>query len=96
MTLWQLVLLGVIQGASEFLPISSSGHLVIFQKLLNVNAESIYLEVALHFGTLLAVVVYFWRDLVNIVRGTISYAIGSDRPGSFTSPLTNPTSDQPS
>lgn len=79
MTLWQLVLLGVIQGASEFLPISSSGHLVIFQKLLNVNAESIYLEVALHLGTLLAVVVYFWRDLVNIVRGTISYAIGNDR-----------------
>jgi undecaprenyl-diphosphatase len=79
LTLWQLVLLGIIQGASEFLPISSSGHLVIFQKLLNVNAKSIYLEVALHFGTLLAVVIYFWRDLVNIVRGTVAYAVGNDR-----------------
>ncbi len=68
--------LGVVQGASEFLPISSSGHLVIFQGLLGVDAANIYLEVALHFGTLLAVVIYFWRDLLELIRGTFEYLSG--------------------
>ncbi len=68
-------MLGFVQGASEFLPISSSGHLVIFQALLGIEAENIYLEVALHFGTLLAVVVYFRRDLVYLIGGTVRYLL---------------------
>lgn len=69
-------ILGVVQGASEFLPISSSGHLVIAQGLLGVDGANIYLEVALHFGTLLAVVVYFWRDLLQLIGGTLKYLAG--------------------
>lgn len=72
----EAVFLGVVQGASEFLPISSSGHLVIFQGLLGVDAANIYLEVALHFGTLLAVVIYFWRDLLDLIQGTLKYLSG--------------------
>lgn len=79
MTLWQAVILGIIQGASEFLPISSSGHLVIFQKLLGVQASDIYLEVALHFGTLIAVVVYFRKDLVAVVKGVLKHLFGRDK-----------------
>lgn len=79
MTAWQAIVLGFVQGASEFLPISSSGHLVIFQKLLNVNAENIYLEVALHFGTLIAVIAYFRSDLLRIFRGTVQYLLGRDK-----------------
>jgi undecaprenyl-diphosphatase len=56
-------LLGLVQGLTEFLPISSKGHLVIVERLLGVHAEGVTLEVALHIGTLLAVVLYYWRDL---------------------------------
>jgi undecaprenyl-diphosphatase len=73
----QPAILGLVRGLSEFLPISSSGHLVIFQGLLGVNAEDIYLEVALHFGTLVAVLVYFRRDLAELVAGTARYLGGN-------------------
>jgi len=79
MTIIDAIILGVIQGASEFLPISSSGHLVIFQSLLGIESENIYLEVALHFGTLLAVLVYFRRDLVGLIKGFVGYIIGAQR-----------------
>ncbi len=71
------VLLGVLQGATEFLPVSSSGHLVAAQRLLGVDSQGVVLEVALHFGTLLAIVVVFWPQLVRLavdsVHGTIVY-----------------------
>lgn len=69
-------ILGLVQGASEFLPISSSGHLVVVQGVLGVAASNIYLEVALHFGTLLAVIVYFWRDLIEMIAGALRYVMG--------------------
>ncbi|MEX1024964.1 MAG: undecaprenyl-diphosphate phosphatase [Planctomycetota bacterium] len=62
----ELVILAVVQGVAEFLPISSSGHLVLAQELLGVHEASIALEVALHVGTLLAVVAVYWKDLVAI------------------------------
>ena len=57
MNMIDAIILGAVQGASEFLPISSSAHLVIGQALLGVNEPSIFLEVALHVGTLLAVLI---------------------------------------
>lgn len=56
------VLLGIVQGLAEFLPISSSGHLVLFQKLLDMPETGLLLEILLHVGTLAAVLVFFWRD----------------------------------
>lgn len=63
-----LVLLAIIQGVTEWLPISSSGHLVLFGKILDFSGGGLFFEVALHFGTLMAVFVYFGRDIVDILQ----------------------------
>ena len=69
MTEIQALILGVIQGLTEFLPVSSSGHLLIFEKLFQVHTESMLtLNVLLHVGTLLAVVVVYWGRLWNMVK----------------------------
>lgn len=60
------LVLGVVQGVTEFLPVSSSGHLVLFQHILGVTEPSITFDVFLHFATLFAVIVYFWRDLLKL------------------------------
>ncbi|MGM0689493.1 MAG: undecaprenyl-diphosphate phosphatase [Bacillota bacterium] len=62
MTLWEAALLGLIQGLTEFLPVSSSGHLVIFQDLLGLDEPGVTLEVLLHFGTLFSVLWVFGKD----------------------------------
>ncbi|NLA04818.1 MAG: undecaprenyl-diphosphate phosphatase [Firmicutes bacterium] len=62
------ILLGVIQGLTEFLPVSSSGHLVIFQRIFGIEGAGVTLEVLLHFGTLLAVLLVFWRDFLNLLK----------------------------
>lgn len=62
------ILLGLLQGLTEFLPISSSGHLVLAQSLLGAPRQGIVMEVVLHAGTLLAVLVSFRRDLAKIAR----------------------------
>jgi len=68
MSLLKAVLLGIVQGLTEFLPISSSGHLVIFQRLFGREAAGVTLEVLLHFGTLLAVFWVFWRDFLALLK----------------------------
>ena len=69
MNLPEVIFLGIVQGVTEFLPISSSGHLVFFQSLLSMEEPPLFFDIMLHFGTLLAVVVYFWTDIWKIVRG---------------------------
>jgi undecaprenyl-diphosphatase len=61
------LILAVVQGISEWLPISSSGHLVLFEKILNYQGGMMF-DVALHFGSLMAVFVYFGKDIVDILR----------------------------
>ncbi|MGS0764687.1 undecaprenyl-diphosphatase UppP [Syntrophomonas curvata] len=68
MTLFHSVLLGAVQGLTEFLPVSSSGHLVIFQHILGVQESPLTFDVMLHMGTLLAVFVAFWDDIVEILK----------------------------
>ncbi len=65
------VILGILQGITEFLPVSSSAHLVIGQELLGVQQPGLLMEVALHLGTLLSVVVYFRHDLLRLIRGSL-------------------------
>jgi len=74
---WQAILLGIIQGLTEFLPVSSSGHLAIAQELLpGFKQPGILLDVLLHFGTLIAVILYFYRDLKHLV---LNIAVGAWR-----------------
>ena len=67
-SIFQSIILGLVQGIGEFLPISSSGHLVIFPWLFDWQDPGLSFDVALHAGTLVAVVVYFWRDWIGIFR----------------------------
>ena len=62
-----LAVYGVVQGLTEFLPVSSSGHLVIAQELLGYKPEGIALEITLHLATLLAVLVFYWRRIIDII-----------------------------
>lgn len=68
MNILQAVLLGIVQGITEFLPISSSGHLVLGKALLGVHTHGIAFEVFVHFGTFLAVLTIFWGDCWNILK----------------------------
>lgn len=64
MSLWKAILLGLIQGITEFLPVSSSGHLTIFQYIFKVNTDTgMLFEVMLHLGTLISVCIVFWKDI---------------------------------
>lgn len=71
MTIFQAVILGIVQGLGEFLPISSSAHLVLIPWLLGWSYRGLTFDVALHMGTLLAVVLYFWRDWLSILKGAL-------------------------
>ena len=71
MDLLQAIILSVVQGLTEWLPISSSGHLVIAQRLMGLSVPVAF-DVFLHLGTLVAVVVFFWRDIVNILKSLLT------------------------
>ena len=66
-----LFFLGLLQGLTEFLPVSSSGHLVLFSKIFGVE-ESLFLSILLHVATLLSICVIFWRDLWQMIRHPFS------------------------
>lgn len=79
MELWQAIVLGIVQGLTEFLPISSSGHLIIFPWLLEWEAGGLAFDASLHLGTLAAVLVYFRTELMNLIR-VIPYALSKPMP----------------
>ena len=68
MTVIQGIILGIVQGLTEFLPISSSGHLNVFPWIFNWEVLSEGMDVALHIGTLLALVIFFFKDWLNLVK----------------------------
>jgi len=90
-TIWDAVILGVVQGIAEFLPISSSGHLSILQNLFGMTTMEnghMFFDVLLHFGTLISICVVYWQDIVEMVRdlGTM-FAGGAARGKASTSNL---------
>lgn len=72
MTLLQLLLLAIIQGVTEFLPISSSGHLILVPYLTGWQDQGLMVDVAVHVGSLAAILAYFFRDAVALGRGGLS------------------------
>ena len=68
MVIWQALVLGVVQGLTEFLPVSSSGHLVLFQNLFGMKEPLLAFDIAVHGGTLLAVLAFFHKDILDILK----------------------------
>jgi len=71
LTPWQAALLGALQGITEFLPISSSAHLFLVPEMLGWRYQGLAFDVALHWGTLLALVAAFWRDWLGLAGGAL-------------------------
>ena len=61
----QTLLLALIQGVSEFIPVSSSAHLILFSNIINDYSNSVLMDTSLHLGSLIAIVHFFWKDLIN-------------------------------
>ena len=71
---WQAILLGIVQGLTEFLPVSSSGHLIIFKELLGVDGEGFLdFTVTVHFATVLATLVVFWGAIWQLLKGFFKF-----------------------
>ena len=85
MTYLSAVLMGILQGVAEFLPISSSGHLALFQRFFaveNYEETQMFFTVLLHLGTLLSVCVYYWRDIWDMIREFFALLVsGFERKG---------------
>ena len=75
------IILGLIQGLTEFLPVSSSGHLALAQKLMGGRPPDIHMEIFLHFGTLLALVGVYYRKLSTLLASSARAVVGKRRPG---------------
>lgn len=75
MTIWNAVLLGLVQGIAEFLPISSSGHLSIVNNLFKMSNDGhLFFDVLLHLGTLISVLIVYWQDIKQMYYEVISFA----------------------
>jgi undecaprenyl-diphosphatase len=67
--------LGIIQGIAEFLPISSKAHLVIFQKIFGINLDPVAITAVMHLGTTLAIILFFFKDILKLLRDIKSLAL---------------------
>lgn len=71
MNIVQALILGLTQGLTEFIPVSSSGHLVLLHQAMGINENGLVFDVALHFGTLLALVLFFYKDIWQLILGIL-------------------------
>ncbi|WP_375254102.1 undecaprenyl-diphosphate phosphatase [Yoonia sp.] len=84
MTTFNLLLIALIQGLTEFLPVSSSAHLILLPSLSNLADQGLVVDVAAHLGTLSAVILYFWTDVRQALAGTLRLMRGKvDTRGAF-------------
>lgn len=75
----QALLLGLLQGLTEFLPVSSSGHLELGKVLLNIeNADDVTFTIAVHGATVLSTLVVFWREILNLLKGSLKFKLNEE------------------
>ncbi|WP_307328182.1 undecaprenyl-diphosphatase UppP [Evansella vedderi] len=79
MTLFEAIIFGIVQGITEFLPISSTAHIVITQLIFGYTFPGLSFEIFLHLASVLAVMIYFWRDLLNVITGFFKYIAKRNR-----------------
>ena len=77
MSYTQAVVLGLVQGLTEFLPISSSGHLILVPRVFGWPDQGLAFDAALHLGTLAALVAYFRSELIGVVVGSVSRGLAA-------------------
>src|ERR1700739_1464231 len=80
MPLYQAILLGIIQGFTEFLPVSSTAHLTIIPRLLNWQDPGLGFDIALHVGTLAAILIFFFRDWLQVIANGLCFSYRGTRP----------------
>lgn len=83
MTIWNAIILGLVQGVAEFLPISSSGHLSVLQNLFHMSTAEdghMFFDVLLHLGTLISICIVYWHDIVTMFRETIQFFRNTNKP----------------
>jgi undecaprenyl-diphosphatase len=68
MEIWQAIVLGAVQGFAEFLPVSSSGHLILMQRWLGVTEGGLFFDIMLHIGTLIPVFIVFFKEILSIFK----------------------------
>lgn len=71
MNIFEAIILGLVQGLTEFIPVSSSGHLVFLHQLFGITENGLTFDIALHIGTLVALVIYFHKDIWLLVQGIL-------------------------
>jgi len=76
MNIINAIILGIVQGLTEFLPVSSSGHLVLLQKIFKIDEPSLFFDTMLHVGTLIAVMTVLWKDIFEILKKPIQKLTG--------------------
>ena len=72
MGIFEAIVLGLVQGLTEFIPVSSSGHLIIAHELFGTTDSTLVFDVALHIGTLLALIVFFWKDILGLIKNVFA------------------------
>ena len=82
MTIFEAIIYGIIQGLSEFLPVSSSGHLALLPHVMNIKDPGVVFDLMMHFGTALAVITYFRKDIIRYVStfapSLVNFKVGGD------------------
>lgn len=79
MELLKYIFLGFIQGFTETIPVSSSGHLMIFKKLMDVNVDFDTIAILTNFGSLIAIIILFWNDIVTLIKNFFRYLSTKDK-----------------
>jgi len=80
MPLYQAIILAIVQGLTEFFPVSSSAHLIVIPEFLHWDDGGLVFDVALHAGTLAAILIYFFRDWVQVIANGLGFSYGASRP----------------